>query len=209
MLVLHGFCYGVVNKVTHGAKGLLDLGLNMTLSDQSRKNGITRIESLWRLLIQNELNTVMPAPKVVGLYFPATIGLLTHSTEHSPPSGKQVTINLDLGDWLRIIDELRLLEPENSLFLPDTDLIREIFDEEYSRNMDITDLMRENFDEGDSGNMDMDYGNIYTLWEVLLVHRRAVEAGLIPELELLLGCEARLEFEAIYEYVVPKLQTCN
>ncbi|KAI0188038.1 heterokaryon incompatibility protein-domain-containing protein [Xylaria flabelliformis] len=169
MLIVHGFCYDVVNKVTHGAKGLLDLGLSMRLSNQSRKNGITRIESLWRLLIQDEL-TVMPAPKVVGLYFPAMIGMLIHSTEYSPLSGKQVTVNLNLGDLLRIIDELRLLEPENSPFLPDTDLMREIFDEGGSRNMDV------------------DHADIYTVQETLSVPQRAVEAGLIPELELLWGC---------------------
>ncbi|KAI0862803.1 heterokaryon incompatibility protein-domain-containing protein [Xylaria cubensis] len=170
ILIVHGFCYDVVNKVTHGAKGLLDLGLNMRLSNQSRKNGITRIESLWRLLIQDEFNIIMPAPKVLGLYFPAMIGLLMHSAEFSPLSGKQVIVNLNLCDWLRIIDQLRLLEPENSPFLPDTDLMREIFNEGDLRNMD--------------------YINIYTVRETLSVPQRAVEAGLMPELELLLGCDS-------------------
>ncbi|TRX99011.1 hypothetical protein FHL15_000353 [Xylaria flabelliformis] len=165
LLAVHGFCYDVVDRVAHGVKGLLALALDVNRNEYSgyfRRNGV---DLLWRLLIMDEYQGAMPAPKVVGLYFPAMIGALMRATDL--PS----TDN-ELSDWLHIITEMCSLEPESRPFLPDTDLMREAFERGNSRNT--------NLDE----NILLD---TYLTKEFISIQRRAREAGLLSELGQLLG----------------------
>ncbi|KAI0189793.1 heterokaryon incompatibility protein-domain-containing protein [Xylaria flabelliformis] len=155
LLAVQGFCYDVVDRVAHNVKGLLALALNV---DRNEYNGHFRrhsVDSLWRLLIRDEHQGAIPAPKVVGLYFPAMIGALMAVTAF--PS----TDN-ELNDWLHIITEIHSLEPESRPFLPDTD------------------LMRETFDGGNSGNGNPEkiiLSNTYVTKEIISIQRRAREAG--------------------------------
>ncbi|KAI0866556.1 heterokaryon incompatibility protein-domain-containing protein [Xylaria cubensis] len=165
LLAVHGFCYDVVDRVAHNVKGLLALALDVARNDYSgyfERNGV---DLLWRLLIRDEYQGAMPAPKVLGLYFPAMIGILMGVTDF-PSTDKE------LNDWLHIITEMRSLEPESRPFLPDIDLMREAFDGGNSRN----------------GNPEKSVlSGTYFTKEMIPIQRRAREAGLLSELRQLLG----------------------
>ncbi|KAI0447272.1 heterokaryon incompatibility protein-domain-containing protein [Xylaria telfairii] len=164
LLAVHGFCYDAVDEVTYDVRGLLSLALNISRNKyggQLRRG--TLIDSLWRVLIRDQFCDVTPAPKVVGLYFPVILGILP-----VPRSKQQEVAKRETSDWLRIVTELRSLEPESCPFLPDSNLIREIFGEE---NL----------------NTDKAYKKAYIAREMASVERRAVEAGLMPEFEQFLG----------------------
>ncbi|RYC65764.1 hypothetical protein CHU98_g433 [Xylaria longipes] len=166
MLAVYGFCYDVVDKVTHDIKGLLVLALNM------KRNRATHINSLWRLLILDRIFDVTPAPKVVGLYFPAMVGALMAVTNPiSRPEQEEVT-NEELNDWLHITTELCELEPDSRPFLPNVELVQEVYQQGNSCNMDHDVLQA-----------------MYIAREAESVQLRAVEAGLVPELEQLLGSD--------------------
>ncbi|GAP89787.2 putative ankyrin and HET domain protein [Rosellinia necatrix] len=154
LLAVHGFCYDTIDKIAHDVKGLLALALGV---DRNQHN-----DHLRRLLIQDKLHDETPAPKAVGLYFPAIIGILMALSKLSSQ-------NDELEGFIHIITEFRLLEPKSHPFLPDIDLMREIFD-------------GENF-----GNMDPEHDVIYFMRELLLIPRRAREANLLSDLKQLLG----------------------
>ncbi|KAI1153198.1 heterokaryon incompatibility protein-domain-containing protein [Nemania diffusa] len=152
LLVVHGFCYDIVDRAAYNVKGLLAMVLDMVrneYSDHDRRNGV---DLSWRLLIRDEYQGVTPAPKVVGLYFPAMIGtLMKESDFHST--------GYELNDWIRMVTELRSLEPTSCPFLPDTGLMRDAFG-------------------GGNSNPHSTYFRI----EMVSIQRRAKEAGLLSEL---------------------------
>ncbi|KAI1740743.1 hypothetical protein F4680DRAFT_85413 [Xylaria scruposa] len=166
LLAVHGFCYDIIDRVAHNVKGLLALASDV---DRTEYNGYCRrrnsVEVLWRLLIRDEYQGTKPAPKVVGLYFPAMIGSLMLGADF-PSTDNQ------LNDWIHIITELCSLEPKSRPFLPDTDLMREVFD------------------KGNLGNVNLEQRilrGIYFAREIMSIKRRAIKVGLLSELRQLLG----------------------
>ncbi|KAI0454540.1 heterokaryon incompatibility protein-domain-containing protein [Xylaria acuta] len=175
LLVVCGFCYDTVNRTTCDPKDLLGLALKIRQNgdaDRLRRNKPTRVDSLWRFILQDELYNVSPAPKVAGLYFPAMVGMLIKMPDITSPSEKQGVIDKELNDWRRIITELRLLEPESRPFLPNVELMQEIFCQRCSTNMGLPE--------------DTDPKSAYSAMEIASVPQRAKEAGLTTELEQLL-----------------------
>ncbi|KAJ8131986.1 hypothetical protein O1611_g1638 [Lasiodiplodia mahajangana] len=166
LLAVRGFRYDTVDQTTIDPKGLLSLALKM-------KNTATRIESLWRLVLQDKLYGITPAPKVAGLYFPAIIGILQLGAEHYSVSELKGVTNQEMNDWARIVDELSLLEPKSRPFLPNLELMQTSFVQRNSATM------------GEPGSLDPMV--LYSGLEIASIHWRAAEAGLTAELEQLLG----------------------
>ncbi|KAI1123838.1 heterokaryon incompatibility protein-domain-containing protein [Nemania abortiva] len=160
LLVVHGFRYDVVDNIAEDVTGLLDLALNMRwdrCGSRLRRSGSTRIDALWRLLVLDEFYEQTPAPKAVGLFFPSMIWTFL-------VWGATSSKNL-----CRIITELRSLEPESQLFLPDVE------------------LLQKSIDDGiwDDSNLEIQVS--YMVEEVSLLEQRAVGANLVAEFQQLLG----------------------
>ncbi|KAI1112083.1 heterokaryon incompatibility protein-domain-containing protein [Nemania sp. NC0429] len=170
-LAVDGFCYDVVHKVAHDAKGLFALSLDSgqnRLNSHRKRNGTPGVDSMWRLLIRDQLYDMTPAPKVVGLYFPAMIALLIGLAKVTSPRD-------DMSDWRRMITELRWLDPESHPFLPNLTIMQEFYDR---------------WNLGSTDREETIQSSIHWAGELASIKRRAVEAGLLPELKELLGLES-------------------